>query len=533
MAKFIFITGGVLSGLGKGITAASIGNLLVSRGNRVFMMKFDQYLNVDAGTLSPGEHGECFVTDDGAETDLDLGHYERFTDQNLSRKSSVMSGQIYQSIIQNERNGDYLGKTIQVIPHLTNEIKRRMLEAQKESQADFVIVEIGGTVGDYEGMHFIEAIRQMRRDLGVENTLYGHIGFLPWLQTTEELKTKPAQNSIRDLNNFGIQPDLVFCRADHPISKKHLEKIALFGNIDLDAVIPLETINCVYELPMILEKYDVSRVIARKMKIKLGKRTDKSWLKLIKNVRSKKQKKIKIALVGKYMDMKDTYYSVTEALKAAAFDHQVDLEILWTDSEKIEKNGADKFLKNVSGIVVPGGFGNRGIEGKIAAAKYARTMKIPYLGLCLGMQIAVIEFAREVLKTQKCNSTEFDQNVKHPVIDIMNDQKKIKEKGGTMRLGAYPCILDKSSLAFKAYGKEKISERHRHRYEFNNKYRKELTEAGLLIAGLSPDKNLVEIIEIKDHPFFVASQFHPEFKSRPNRPHPLFLGFIKACSKTT
>lgn len=529
MTKFIFITGGVLSGLGKGITAASIGNLLASRGKKVFMMKFDQYLNVDAGTLNPAEHGECFVTDDGAETDLDLGHYERFTDQNLTRESSVMSGQIYQTIIQNEREGKYLGKTIQVIPHLTDEIKRRMLIGAKDSKADFAIVEIGGTIGDYEGMHFVEAIRQMRRDLGVENTLYGHIGFFPYLEASEELKTKPLQNSIRDLNSYGIQPDLVFCRADKPIEEKHLEKISTFCNIDRDAVIPLQTLDSVYDLPFILEEFQVPNVIARKLKVKLGKRIDQSWNTLIKNIKSKKNQSVDIALVGKYMDMKDTYYSVTEALKSASYFNNVKLNIIWTDSEIIEKKGADKLLKKVHGIVVPGGFGNRGIEGKIAAAQYARENKIPYLGLCLGMQIAVIEFARAVLKTKECNSTEFDSKVKNPVIHIMENQKKISDKGGTMRLGSYPCILDKGSTAAKAYGMKSINERHRHRYEFNNDYRDILTEAGLRIAGTSPDNQLVEIIEMTNHPFFVASQFHPEFKSRPNRPHPLFREFIKAA----
>jgi CTP synthase len=531
VAKFIFITGGVLSGLGKGITAASIGNLLSARGKKVFMMKFDQYLNVDAGTLNPAEHGECFVTDDGAETDLDLGHYERFTDQNLSRESSVMSGQIYKTIIQNEREGKYLGKTIQVIPHLTDEIKRRMLVAATDSKADFVIVEIGGTIGDYEGMHFVEAIRQMRRDYGVENTLYGHIGFFPWLDATEELKTKPLQNSIRDLNSYGIQPDLVFCRADHPISEKHLEKISALCNIDRDAVYPLETLDSVYHLPLMLEKFKVTNVIARKMKTKLGRRQDKSWDQLVKSIKAKKSKTVNIALVGKYMDMKDTYYSITEALKAASYFNNVKLNILWTDSELIEKHGAAKYLANVQGVVVPGGFGNRGIEGKIAAAGYAREHNIPYLGLCLGMQIAVIEFARHVLKTKECNSTEFDLKVKNPVIHIMDSQKDICDKGGTMRLGAYPCILGKDSVSFKAYGQKEISERHRHRYEFNNDYRDILEKAGLVIAGTSPDNELVEIIEMKGHKFFAASQFHPEFKSRPNRPHPLFREFIKAAGK--
>lgn len=527
MAKFIFVTGGVLSGLGKGIIAASVGNILKHRGKKVFIMKFDQYYNVDAGTINPTEHGECFVTDDGAETDLDLGHYERFIDQNLTRESSVMSGQIYQAILENERRGDYLGKTIQMIPHVTDEVKKRMVTAAKNSGSDVVIVEIGGTIGDYEGMHFVEAIRQMRRDFGPKNTLYLHVGFFPYMETTKELKSKPLQNSIRDLATYGITPDMVFCRADHPINKKVLEKISTFCGIDADAVIPVETLDCVYKVPVLLEKFLVGDVVARKLNLKL-KKSDNEWQKLIEKI-NRPKKKIKIAIVGKYMDMMDTYLSVTEALKSACWSNDVDLELGWIDSEQIEKQGAEKSLKDYSGIVVPGGFGNRGIEGKIAAAKYARENKVPYLGLCLGMQIATIEFCRHVLKTQDCNSEEFSPKTKNPVIHLMNDQSKIKDKGGTMRLGSYNCNLVAGSIARRAYGVTKITERHRHRYEFNNKYRSRLEKAGLVIAGINPEQNLVEIIELKDHPFFVATQFHPEFKSRPNRPHPLFREFIKAA----
>lgn len=525
MTKYIFVTGGVLSGLGKGIIAASVGNILKRREKKVFLIKFDQYFNVDAGTINPTEHGECFVTDDGAETDLDLGHYERFIDQELSRESSVMSGQIYQAILENERRGDYLGKTIQMIPHVTDEVKKRMLSAAKKSKADVVIVEIGGTIGDYEGIHFLEGIRQMRRDFGTENTLYLHVGFFPWMETTRELKTKPLQNSIRDLATFGIQPDIVFCRADHPIDKKQLEKISVFGGIDEDAVIPIETLDCVYKVPILLEKFFVEDVIARKLKLNL-KPSDNEWQNLVKKIDIPK-KKLKIAIVGKYMNMRDTYLSVTEALKSACWWNDCDLELGWIDSEQIEKQGAKKLLKKYAGIVVPGGFGNRGIEGKIVTAKYARENNIPYLGLCLGMQIATIEFARFVLKTKDCNSEEFDPKTKNPVIHLMNDQTRIKEKGGTMRLGAYKCKLIAGSIAARAYGKILITERHRHRYEFNNDYRGKLEKAGLQVAGINPEQNLVEIIELKNHPFFVASQFHPEFKSRPIRPHPLFREFIK------
>jgi len=530
MAKFIFVTGGVLSGLGKGIIAASVGNILKRSGKKVFIMKFDQYLNVDAGTLNPTEHGECFVTDDGAETDLDLGHYERFIDLNLSRESSVMSGQIYQAILENERRGDYLGKTIQVIPHVTDEVKKRMILAAKKSKADVVIVEIGGTIGDYEGAHFLEGIRQMRRDFGQKNTLYLHVGFLPYMETTRELKTKPLQNSIRDLATYGIQPDIVFCRADHSIKKKELEKISIFCGIDIDAVIPVETLTNVYEVPLLLEKNKICNVISRKLDLNLNI-SDDNWENLIKKIASPKEK-LKIAIVGKYMDMRDTYLSVTEALKSACWDNNSDLELGWIDSEKIESFGAKKMLTGYSGIVVPGGFGNRGIEGKILAAKFARESKTPYLGLCLGMQIATIEFARYVLKNHDCNSEEFNPKTKNPVIHLMTSQSDVENKGGTMRLGAYTCKLKAETISSRAYGKKIISERHRHRYEFNNKYREQLEEAGLIVAGVNPDQNLVEIIELEDHPFFVASQFHPEFKSRPNQPHPLFREFIQAAKST-
>lgn len=529
MAKFVFVTGGVLPGLGKGITAASIGNIIKYGGVKVSMMKLDQYLNVDAGTLNPSEHGECFVTDDGAETDLDLGHYERFIDENLTRESSVMSGQIYNSIIENERQGKYLGKTIQLIPHLTDEVKRRIFDLAKKTKAEVVIVEIGGTIGDYEGMHFVEAVRQMRNELPKDDTLLVHVGFLPYLETTAELKTKPLQNSVRDLATFGLAPDVIVCRADHPISEKELLKVSMFSNVAPKMVFPMETVDSVYKVPLILDKYGICEILTEKLNIKLKK--NNTWQKFVDKTQSPNKKKIKIALVGKYMTMKDTYLSVVEALKAAAWNQNLELELGWIDSEKIEKVGAEKMLKDFAGIVVPGGFGNRGIEGKILAAKFARENQIPYLGLCLGMQIATIEFAREVLKTKDANSTEFAEKTKNPVIHIMDEQKKITDKGATMRLGAYKCKIKSGTLTAKIYGKSMISERHRHRYEFNNKYRAILGKAGLVFAGENPEKKLVEIIELESHPFFVASQFHPEFKSRPNRPHPLFKSFIEAASK--
>ncbi|MDO8513822.1 MAG: CTP synthase [bacterium] len=532
--KYIFVTGGVLSGLGKGITAASIGNILKARGFSIYMQKFDQYLNVDAGTLNPGEHGECFVTDDGAETDLDLGHYERFTDTSLSKNSSIMTGQIYQSILEKERNGQFLGKTIQVIPHVTNEVKERIKKAAKESDCDILITEIGGTIGDYEGMHFIEAIRQMPYDVGHDNVLYVHVGFLPYLEVTEELKSKPIQNSVHDLQAMGIHPDVIMCRADHVVSENILKKVALFCGVDKDAVIPLETVQSVYEVPLILEKYQLDKLITKKLCLpdKNGRQDD--WANLVKKIKAPKNKKVTIGLVGKYMGMKDTYLSITEAVKAAAFYYEADLDIQWIDSEEVEKKGTD-LLKKVDGILVPGGFGNRGIEGKITAAKYARENNIPYLGLCLGLQIAVIEFARNVCNLKGAHSTEMDPKTPYPVIHIMPEQEKLLEGnqyGGTMRLGAYPCILKDKSKALELYGEKKISERHRHRYEVNNKYRSELEKCGLVFSGTSPSGHLAEIIELPNNRFFMASQFHPEFKSRPNRPHPLFAGFIKATIKS-
>ncbi len=529
--KFIFVTGGVLSGLGKGITAASIGNILQAQGFKVWMQKFDQYLNVDAGTLNPNEHGECFVLDDGAETDLDLGHYERFLNKSLNRTSSVMSGQIYQSVLEKERGGQYLGKTIQMIPHVTDEVKERIFLAAKKSGCDVLITEIGGTIGDYEGTHFVEAIRQMQYEVGKENVLYVHVGFLPYLGASEELKSKPIQNSVHDLQAMGIQPDILICRSDHPVNPNLLNKIALFTGVDSEAVIPLETVDSVYKVPVVLEKFNLHKIIAKKLKLKGKKGNGQAWNKFLQKLENLPDKVVRIGLIGKYMGMKDTYYSVTEALKTAAIYNNVKIQIDWIDAEKIEKEGPEKALKDIDGIVVPGGFGSRGVEGKIQAIKYAREHKIPFLGLCYGLQLATIEFARHACQMNKANTTEIDSKTPYPVVYIMPEQEKLLEGskyGATMRLGAYPCKLKTGTTAYQAYKKSAISERHRHRYEVNNKYKKKLEEKGLVISGTSPNRKLVEIIEIVDHPFFLATQFHPELKSRPLDPHPLFIEFIKA-----
>ncbi|HEX5429781.1 MAG TPA: CTP synthase [Patescibacteria group bacterium] len=531
--KYIFVTGGVLSGLGKGITAASIGNILKARGFSVFMQKFDQYLNVDAGTLNPAEHGEVFVTDDGAETDLDLGHYERFIDTNLTKASSVMTGQIYRSILDKERSGYFLGKTIQVIPHVTDEVKERIKKAARESQADILITEIGGTVGDYEGTHFIEAIRQMSYDVGRENVLYIHVGFVPYLAVSEELKTKPLQNSVHDLQAMGIQPDVVVARSDYPIRNGIINKIALFSGVSADSVIPLETVSTVYEVPLILERWKLDTLIIKKLSLPNAGRRSTAWSKLVAQIKKPKKHKLKVALVGKYMGMKDTYLSVTEALKSAGLANNAELQIEWIDAEKLSRKGTDQ-LKGMDAILVPGGFGKRGVEGKILAAQYAREKKIPYLGLCLGLQIAVIEFARNVCRLREATSMEFNGKSEHQVIHVMPDQEKKllkREYGGSMRLGAWVCAIKPGTLAFEAYGESKISERHRHRYEVNNKYRKILEARGLVISGTTTDNQLVEIVELRDHPFFMGVQFHPEFKSRPLSPGPVFRDFIKSAVK--
>lgn len=530
--KFIFVTGGVLSGLGKGIMAASIGHILKSRGLSVNIQKCDPYLNCDAGTLNPGEHGEVFVTDDGAETDLDLGHYERFMDQSLTQASSLMSGRVYTSVLEAERRGEYLGKTVQVVPHITRKIQDFIISAGKNF--DVHIVEIGGTIGDYEALHFLEAIRQMRRKVGAENVCYVHLVFLPFLETSKEIKTKPAQASIRDLLSLGIHPDVIGCRADKEIEKEHLAKIALFADVDEEAVVAMPTIKTVYEVPVNLEKVKLGDYLTKRLG--LGKRAaHNGWDKLLNRIEAINDsgKEVKIGIIGKYLQNEDTYKSVTEALTAAGWANNVKVTWDWVNAEELEKKGTAK-LSKYDGILIPGGFGNRGTEGKIAAAKFAREHNVPYLGLCLGMQIATIEFARNVAKIKGATSEEFSPKAKNLVIHTMEDQiEKLhrQELGGSMRLGAYPCVLGPGTLAKKIYGKSKISERHRHRYEFNNKFKNQLQKAGLVPSGVSPDGKLVEIVEIPTNKFFIASQFHPEFKSRPDKPHPLLIAFIEACFK--
>lgn len=532
--KFIFITGGVCSGLGKGIASASIGAILRSAGFSVFSLKLDPYLNIDPGTMSPYQHGEVYVTDDGTETDLDLGHYERFIDVSLTRLSNLTTGRIYEKVLKGERSGVYLGKTIQIVPHITNEIKDYIKQAASESRADFVLVEIGGTVGDIEGEPYLEAARQFKQEMGHANVLFVHLTLLPYLKTSGELKTKPTQMSVRELYRRGIQPDIILVRSDLPVTKEAIQKIALFSDVSESAVIPAPTVKTIYEVPINFEKkYHISSIIFDKLQVAKRKTRLDDWEALVKKIVTNHKKKMPVALVGKYNENHDAYISVIEALKSACYYNNVSLDLVWVNAAKLEKNDQTEFnkLKKVAGIVVPGGFGHRGVEGKIMAAKYAREHKKPYLGLCLGMQVATIEFARHVLGTKDADSTEMNPKTANPVIHILPGHTAEEEKGGTLRLGSYPCILDKESLSYKAYQKSRIDERHRHRYEFNMDYRERLEKAGLRIAGISPDKRLVEIIELKDHPFFVASQFHPEFKSRPLRPHPLFRDFIKASLK--
>jgi CTP synthase len=530
--KFIFVTGGVLSGLGKGICGASIGNILKARGYKVFMQKLDQYLNYDAGTLNPGEHGEVFVTEDGAETDLDLGHYERFIDTHLTQDSSIMTGRVYSDLIARERKGDFLGKTVQVIPHLTNEVKNLIINGAEKVDADIAIVEVGGTVGDFEGFYYVEAIRQMHYDLGVENVLYCHTVFLPYLGTSKEVKTRPAQFSIRDLQGMGVAPDIIFCRSDVHIPKSAMAKIARAANLPADNIVPLETASTVYEVPLTLENYGLGEIIERHFHLETRRPDLTEWRELVGKIKSEKRK-INIGIVAKYTTMEDTYICVFEALKSAGWYHNVDINMKWIDAEELSSPTANvsELMRGCAGYVVPGGFGIRGIEGKIKAAQYAREKEIPYLGLCLGLQVATMEFARNVLGWSDANSEEFDEKTTHPVIHIMDYQKTIVNKGGTMRLGAYPAKLKKGSKAHEAYKIDDISERHRHRFEFNNKYRKDFEKAGMILSGISPSNELVEIIELQDHPWFVAVQYHPEFKSRPNRPHPLFRDFVGAVIK--
>jgi CTP synthase len=529
MAKFIFVTGGVTSSLGKGITAASLGRLLKSRGLKIAIQKFDPYINYDPGTMSPYQHGEVFVTDDGAETDLDLGHYERFIDINLSKNSNVTTGKIYWSVINKERRGDYLGGTVQVIPHITNEIKERINRVVRESNPDVVITEIGGTVGDIESLPFLEAIRQFKSDAGRDNVMYIHVTLVPYLAAAKEAKTKPTQHSVKELRSLGIQPDVIVTRSSQPISREMEEKIALFCDIDKDAVIQAVDEESIYEVPLALEKEGLDDIVVERLGLKCGPLQLDDWIKLVGRTKNLK-KKVCIALIGKYVELQDAYLSVAEALRHAGFYHEAKIEIRWIHAGLIENGDTGAILKGVDGILVPGGFGDRCVEGKINTIRYARENKIPFLGICLGMQMAIVEFARNVCGLNGANSTEFDANSPYPVIDLLPEQKEIEDKGGTMRLGLFPCKIKGSvTHAARAYADELIYERHRHRYEVNNAYRPHLIAKGLVISGTSPDDHLVEIIELKDHPWFVASQFHPEFKSRPNRPHPLFRDFIGAA----
>ncbi|MDU2182970.1 MAG: CTP synthase [Negativicoccus succinicivorans] len=531
MTKYIVVTGGVVSSLGKGITAASLGRLLKNRGYRVTIQKFDPYLNIDPGTMSPYQHGEVFVTDDGAETDLDLGHYERFIDINLSQRSNVTSGRIYQTVISRERKGDYLGGTVQVIPHVTNAIKEQVFRVGQEVNADVVITEIGGTVGDIESQPFLEAIRQVKKDIGKENVLYIHVTLLPYISASGELKTKPTQHSVKEMRSIGIQPDIIVCRREYPISQEMKEKIALFCDVDVDAIIENRTAQSIYEVPLMIQHEGLDKIVLRKLQLEDRPLDMSDWEHMVDRMLHP-QGELEVALVGKYVSLHDAYLSVVESLDHAGYAFNRKVNIRWIDSEEIE-SAADlaPLFAGVDGIVVPGGFGSRGVEGKIRTIRFAREHKIPYLGLCLGMQCAVMEFARNVCGIEDAISSEFDADAEHPVIDLMPDQVDIEDKGGTMRLGLYPCKLVDGTRSRELYGEELVYERHRHRYEFNNAYRKQLTDAGLILAGTSPDERLVEIIEVKDHPFFVAVQFHPEFKSRPNNPHPLFYGFIQAMEE--
>ncbi|MEJ2207732.1 MAG: CTP synthase [Anaerolineae bacterium] len=536
--SYIFCTGGVVSSVGKGVAAASVGRILKSRGLKVSIQKLDPYLNVDPGTMSPYQHGEVFVLDDGAETDLDLGHYERFIDENLTRASNVTSGQVYAEVIAKERRGDYLGGTIQVIPHVTNEVKRRIGLVSRESGAEVVIVEIGGTVGDIEGLPFLEAIRQMRVDLGRENTLYIHVTLLPHMSSTGEIKTKPTQHSVRELRGIGIQPDIIVARSDHPIDEDVRAKIALFCDVEKRAVISLVTTPIIYEVPLVLEEAGLGDYLVERLRLDRAHEPDlDGWRAVVADIRRPKPS-VRIGLVGKYVELRDAYLSVREALHHAGVRHGVNVEIDWIDSEVLERHGPER-LEGLDGIVVPGGFGYRGIEGKIVAARHARERGVPYLGLCLGMQVMVIELARSVLDSDEPNSTEFDITTEYPVIDLMPDQRDISEMGGTMRLGLYPCQLVPGTRAAEAYGLADepgageavvIQERHRHRFEVNNAYRQLLVEGGMIFSGLSPDGRLIEIGELAGHPWMLGTQFHPELKSRPTNPHPLFQAFVKAVA---
>ena len=526
--KYIFVTGGVVSGLGKGITAASLGRLLKCRGLKVAAQKFDPYINIDPGTMSPFQHGEVFVTDDGAETDLDLGHYVRFIDESLNKYSNITTGKVYWNVLNKERRGEYLGETVQVIPHITNEIKNQVYLLGEKTKADIIITEIGGTVGDIESQPFLEAIRQVSLEVGRENCLFIHVTLIPFLQGSEELKSKPTQHSVKELQGLGISPNIIICRCDRPVTEEVKHKISLFCNIKKDCVIENSTLPVLYEAPLMLEKSNFSEVVCRELGIK-GTTCDLTeWTAMVEKVKNATET-IKIAIIGKYVQLHDSYLSVVESLKHAGFANDLKVEIEWIDSEEITKETVAEKLKDCKGVVVPGGFGNRGVEGKIEAVRYVRENNIPFLGICLGMQVAAIEFARNVLGYKDANSREFDELSKHTVIDIMESQKGITDMGGTMRLGLYPCKIKVGSKLYEAYGKDFIEERHRHRFEFNNEFREEYIKNGMDFGGLSPDGRLVESVEIDKNDFFVGVQYHPEFLSRPNRPHPLFVALIKAA----
>ncbi|HEY5585945.1 MAG TPA: CTP synthase [Ruminiclostridium sp.] len=525
--KYIFVTGGVVSGLGKGITAASLGRLLKARGVHVTIQKFDPYINFDPGTMSPYQHGEVYVTEDGAETDLDLGHYERFIDENLSKNSNVTSGKIYWSVISKERKGDFLGSTVQVIPHITNEIKDRIYRVGKSERTDVVITEIGGTVGDIESLPFLEAIRQVSTEAGRENVMYIHVTLVPYLTKSEELKTKPTQHSVKELRSIGIQPDVIVCRTEKYLSQDMKDKISLFCNVPEGAVVQNLDAEVLYEVPLMLEKEGLAKIVCKRLGLECGEPNLTEWEEMVKRQKNPKSS-VSIALVGKYVELHDAYLSVAESLRHGGIANDLQVDIKWVNSEEIENGDIKDYLKGIDGILVPGGFGDRGIEGKIQAITYARENKIPFFGICLGMQMAVVEFGRNVAGLHEANSSEFGETP-YPVIDLMPDQRDIDEMGGTMRLGVYPCKINDNTMIQSIYNDELIYERHRHRYEFSNEYRDIFTKSGMILSGLSPSGKLVETIELKDHPWFIGVQFHPEFKSRPNKPHPLFRDFIRAA----
>ena len=525
--KYVLVTGGVVSGLGKGITAASLGRLLKARGYKVTMQKFDPYINIDPGTMNPIQHGEVFVTDDGAETDLDLGHYERFIDESLTKNSNVTTGKIYWSVLHKERRGDFGGGTVQVIPHITNEIKSRFYRNYNENETHIAIIEVGGTVGDIESQPFLEAIRQFQHDVGRENAILIHVSLIPYLKASGEMKTKPTQTSVKQLQGMGIWPDILVCRSEHPLEDGLKEKIALFCNVPVSHVLQNLDVEYLYEAPLAMEEEHLAQVACECLNLPCPEPDLDDWKAMVEALRHP-TKDVTVALVGKYIQLHDAYISVVEALKHGGIAEHATVHIKWIDSEQLNEGNVDEMLGDVSGILVPGGFGGRGIDGKIVAIHYARTHKIPFLGLCLGMQLAIVEYARNVAGLKDAHSIELDPGTSHPVIALMPDQEDIEDIGGTLRLGSYPCVLDKTTKAYELYGTDQIAERHRHRYEVNNDYRKILTDHGLTLSGLSPDGRIVEMIEIKDHPFFIATQAHPELKSRPNRPHPLFRGFVKA-----